>query len=260
MPNSINPSPFNETRQPQGYFSLNREHPLAAGLVANYPFSGPGAGHPKRGVKLRDYSGYEHHGQWVQAYGGSSTSGYIFTEKGWVFDFDGQNDYFSALHTEKLSIDKEITISAWINVDQFKNQVILSKGGTSGGADNINYGFRLGGGLSASEGSSNFKKLSFLMQDASHPGVVEFMSSSDVITSTSTWYHVAIKFNFGNTTEDPIGGPASPGGGYDYDPSSAKLFVNGNFVPGSWSNIGFGTAHLTGYSLWIWMDARNGGV
>ena len=86
-------------------------------------------------------------------------------------------------------------------------------------------------------------------------GLVEFMSSSDVITSTSTWYHVAIKFNFGNNIEEPGGGLV-----LDYVPSSAKLFVNGNFVPGSWSDIGFGMASLSGYSLWIGLDIRNGGA
>ena len=233
MPNSINPSPFNETRQPQGYFSLNREHPLSKGLVATYPFSDGDAS------KLYDYSGYGHHATFQ-----GSTLNHITTEKGWVFDFDGSNDYFSAASTEKLKITEEITISAWINVDQFKDQIILTKGGTSTAASgNVNYGFRLG---SVSGGSSDFKKLNFYINDNFIGGVVEFMSSSDIITSTSTWYHVAIKFNFGNTIEDPILGPV-----FDDTTSSAKMFVNGNFVPGSWSDIGFGMPAVSDEDLWI---------
>ena len=125
---------------------------------------------------------------------------------GTALNFDGTDDYVEVPDSSSLDITDEITIEAWINPSTLGGyQYIVSKRGLDYYA---NYGLRLNG-----------QKLEFYY-NGPNAGVAPYdwnvwQTTSNVISTTGLWYHVAVAFTFNSD-------------------GSITCYVNGTSVSGSW--------------------------
>ena len=156
------------------------------------------------GTSASDSSGNQNHGT---IYGASWVNGYT----GKALSFDGTDDYVQILNEANFDFSNgdEITIEAWIkptNIISNYNEIIVSKG-----QDDYPKHFR----FYVTGTSSGSGKLGFLYWDTSNTPQV--YSSSNSLISNNNWYQVSFSYTYGTG-------------------SSAKLYVGGNEVSGSWTN------------------------
>jgi PKD repeat protein len=130
---------------------------LEDGLVAYYPFSGNSA----------DSSGNGHHGT---EYGGVSLTTDKMGNPNSAYNFDGVNDYIKVNDHDSLDLTDNMTISAWIKIDNFSFLAgIVSKYHTY---QSNGFTFRLGY-------SSPYKGLN-----------CNGRRTSETLLQANTWYHI----------------------------------------------------------------------
>ncbi len=104
-----------------------------------------------------------------------------FCKKGACLEFDGTDDYVSAIDSTSLDLESGVTMEAWINTSSFANawQAIVVKGDSV--TDIENYALYL----------HNSGSLYFVF----NVGGRKNLASNVVVTQTDTWYHVAATYD-----------------------------------------------------------------
>jgi len=130
----------------------------------------------------------------------------------YALSFDGIDDYVVISDNASLDITDAITIGAWIYPNEVSGyQTIVGKRGYINSTEYCNYNLRV-----------QDKRLKFFYKD-DNGDFHSYMTNIDVF-EVSKWYHVALTYISG-------------------DAASAKLYVNGRPVAGSWV-VGMGNANL----------------
>ncbi len=157
---------------------------------------------------------------------GTLTNGptWVDGKLGKAANFDGTDDYASVVNSSSLQFSGAvpITLSVWVNPAQnTAYSTFLVKGRDT--IDNAaNYAIRQ---------SSSGKKLEFYFNQTGSVSWHVWSSTSDIFTSTSTWYHVTIAYTFGTA-------------------GSIVAYVNGSPIAGSWiTGSGSATADVDTQAL-----------
>lgn len=106
-------------------YSLNAQLSLQDSLIAWYPFDGDAL----------DYSGNANHG----TVSGASLATDRFGNANSAYFFDGNNDFISFTNNQAFKPDFPITITAWVKINDYGNNVIFNNDFSSG----VHYGFWL---------------------------------------------------------------------------------------------------------------------
>ncbi len=128
-----------------------------------------------------DFSGNGNHGT-LQTFSNppTATSGWASGKLGKGLEFDGTSDYISIPNSSSLQMNQNMTIVAWVNVDDASNlRFILEKGLN----DNDNYGF-----YTAGSGVLNFE-----FQDSG--SVYRSFTSNTGAVVLDQWRQVAVVFD-----------------------------------------------------------------
>lgn len=114
--------------------------------------------------------------------------------------FDGSSNYINISNSSSLTIEGNITISAWVKLNAFPTSVyiILAKDGTwSGTGTNYQLDIRESGKIEfayrGSDGTAN-----------------EFKTNNIVIAETNTWYHIAVTYDAASNPIIYVNGVSQP--------------------------------------------------
>ena len=97
-----------------------------------------------------------------------------YDETNYSLSFDGEDDYVNVGNTSSLTINGDITVSAWVYFDDFSAIPTVISKVTDG--SNVGYGI---------EKKSQQDKLSFWIGDGT-----DFVDAISGVLSATTWYHV----------------------------------------------------------------------
>jgi len=148
-----------------------------------------------------------------------------------ALNFDGVDDYVEVNSSDTLNFTSgnSISISTWIYPNSVLGQwVILTKGGSGLGSNNINYQIRIDNG-----------EFYFFYRSQVTPSWQTFSSNTPVFEAGS-WYYVAVTYTFGTG-------------------NSIKLYVNGQEAPGAWTGAGNEAPVVSNEPIWIGKQAGPGG-
>jgi len=182
--------------------NLGPQSSLSRDLVGHWTFDGK----DMPGGTVRDISGQGNHGSMVNmATSTSRAAGKI----GQALKFNGTDDYIEVSDPgTDSSLDfvsgDQISISAWIKPSQFIDYAtVLQKGAGS----SENYIIQLGVG-----GSGDGKKVAFVYNATGY----NFYQTANSVLTADTWTHFVFTYTFAN-------------------PGSAKMYIDGALVSGSWT-------------------------
>ncbi len=157
--------------KPPAGIQLNRNHPLAQGLVGCWLFN-EGAG-----LRANDLTGNNNTGILTNFEPMSSTSGWTGGNTGTTLKFDGIDDQINCGNNPSLNISNEITVEGWIKQNNAILGRIISK--------------RQLGDFSGYVLDININIPRFLIGN----GIVNVAATSAITINTNTWYHLVGVFN-----------------------------------------------------------------
>jgi len=144
-------------------------------------------------------SGIDHYEYAIGTGTGNESSGTNYS-----LSFDGVDDYVNVSNTSSLSINGNVSISAWVNFSNFDNYLacVMSKAGSAGGGYNL-------------EKTATANKLSLWIENGDD-GPIEVTTNT---LDADTWYHI-VGTNDGTTSKIYVDGSlinsvsqGNPGGG-----------------------------------------------
>ena len=198
---------------------------LETNLVAHYTFDGVTGIDPEQAYEVRDEQGV-HHADMRSVGTNDVAPGAV----GQALKLDGLDDFLLADHAAAISFGSgdSITLAALVRPDEVSSTYgVLAKTDWLGSNLNMNYSLRINNG-----------QLAFTYRDTS--GDFVSFQSDNAVLEAGEWAHIGFTYTYGTG-------------------STAKLFVNGEEISGSWLNSETGNDAPTEPAVGLQIGARNTG-